>query len=144
MDQEFWSEGDEYYEDCGSAPEGFTSEPRLTIDRYDQWRQAFAWIESLRLLRQNWDGDGASPPSSLCVATALRTLNMSRIANDFPPSRIVPGLDGAIIIEWHRPNYYLEAEISEPGTVEWMEKLNNQPARHCEWNLSGEMKLEAT
>lgn len=64
-------------------------------------------LESLRLLKSNWDSYGAASISPEAIATASQFLQPD----------IVPTSQGGIQLEWHNFGIDLEIEITPAGKV---------------------------
>ena len=95
------------------------------------WDRRLEDLLSIRSLRDDWDGDGAEAPIPELMDTAIALLGWFRRSGHFPvPSRIVPSPNGTVVIEWESPDMYLEAEITTPSTVEWMEQKEGQEPQH--------------
>ncbi|MBI3273184.1 MAG: hypothetical protein HYZ53_29610 [Planctomycetes bacterium] len=95
-----------------------------------------------RGLREDWDGMGASAIRPELADAAIRWLqDMRRTERAVPPSRVVPGRDGEVLLEWQGAGCYLEVEIATPDRAEWMLVVPGQAAQHQELSpLSGHVE----
>lgn len=93
----------------------------------------------VRALGDDWDGQGAAAPRPDVVDSALRwILEMRANPRAVLPARVVPGVDGGIVLEWQAGASRLEVEISRPDRVEWMRTVPGQGTEHGEMqSLSG-------
>src|SRR5687767_6290040 len=75
-------------------------------------------------LSDDWDGEGADAPSAGVVQTALHLVRAIWERGDWPPpSRVSVTSDGTIVLEWRILDSYVEAEIENPGSANWMVKM---------------------
>jgi hypothetical protein len=94
----------------------------VSIDTDESWCQCLDQLESLRLLADNWDGDGAIPiPQEIADTAECYVLELRR-SGHAPPTAIVASPAGNVVIEWDSVTRYVEAEIEAPGVIELMEK----------------------
>lgn len=95
-----------------------------------QWDGILAELTRLRELEPDWDGQGADAPNAENLDRALAWVQeMSDRQRALPPSKVVPGVAGEVHLVWQGPGFYLEAEISKPGQVEWLSAVEGQPTR---------------
>jgi hypothetical protein len=99
----------------------FTSD--YTTDE-TEWQDRIAEIEAMYSLEDDWDGEGSPAPATELVAAAVWFAKDLQANNETPPDRVVPGVDGTILFEWHTPQGYREVELETPMTAEnrWIEK----------------------
>jgi len=100
-------------------------------DRENPWADIAVQVDGLRHLKDDWDDCGAKAPSPTVIDAAVCLLNRLLAKGDGPPTRIVPNVDGHVVIEW-RMGYgdYLEAELTSPSRIEWMRIAPDLPTRH--------------
>jgi hypothetical protein len=100
------------------------------------WDRVFGEIEGIRVLGDDWNGQGAEAPSPANVEWARDWVRqMQCYPQAIPPSRAVPGVSGEVYLEWRGASFYLVAEISSPARVEWMLSVPGTPNRH--WVTEG-------
>ena len=68
-------------------------------------------LEHLRKLKQNWDGEGASPISFECCISSLMFL-LESASNETPAPQIIPTSGGGLQLEWHVDGIDLEIRFS--------------------------------
>jgi hypothetical protein len=85
------------------------------------WQPAIQKIIGFQHLEDDWDDSGAKAPSrelldsAVALACALCKTGME------PPSRVVPGVTGTVLLEWQLPDgTYGEVEIVRPLFAEVM------------------------
>jgi hypothetical protein len=81
------------------------------------------WVRDLRRIvsyQDDWDGNGAVAPSPEVLRTVRQFMDRWSREDRLPPGRIVASPAGSVVLEWREGGRYLEAEIDEPGTIEWM------------------------
>lgn len=86
-----------------------------------QWIDRFAELIMLGRNEKNWDGHGAAKADREIVKAAISLFfACERSQSDNPPSACMLSPDGAIVITWHRGEFYIEAELRSPHEAEWM------------------------
>jgi hypothetical protein len=73
-------------------------------------------LEHLMGLPHDWDGYGSVPISEETRTTVLKLLYNVLSPNDALPS-LVPGSDGGVNVEWHRPGLTFEVEVEPSGRL---------------------------
>lgn len=102
-----------------------------------RWESVLQKVAEFARLGDNWDGCGASRPSPELLASALGLAYVLIEQGVPPPSRVVPGLDGAVVSEWQEPDgAYIDIEIVRPFFAEVMMVEPGRPAKH--WTLPTE------
>lgn len=140
MDNQIWTTVEDVAgNNWGSSSEAFSAPIAGQVVDRERWHAAYKMLARLSALHQNWDEDGAPAPSPLCLATARRLLEKIEQETGSAPDRIVPAPGGEILIEWHAPGFYLEAEIATPWIVEWMKQVGDGPVQHWDWDLLDEL-----
>ena len=76
-----------------------------------EWSDVTDDLLRLRLLEDDWDGQGADAPAPSVVDAALNVANDLRTAGMPPADRAVAGVNGTVFFEWHHPKQYLEIEV---------------------------------
>ena len=84
------------------------------------WDLRLSDLLSIRRLSDDWDGEGAEAPGPELVDLAITLLDRWRASGVAVPERIVPSPNGTVVIEWQWPHAYLEADVINPRTIEWM------------------------
>jgi len=114
-----------------SGPAATGSENGPFAEQNLQWNQITADLLRLRQLEDDWDGQGASAPAPDNVESALEWVRQMRsFTQAIPPSQVVPGVTGEVLLVWQRESFFLEAEICQPGRVEWMLAVTGLPTKH--------------
>jgi hypothetical protein len=120
-------------------PNGAKADPEPARDAGDNsaaWDRLIDELQRIRMLGDDWDGQGAEAPSAGNVDWAGDWVRqMRRYPQAIPPSRAVPGVVGEVYLEWQGPSFYLVAEISAPARVEWTLSVPGEPNRH--WLTEG-------
>jgi len=94
-----------------------------------RWTRAEERLLVLRRLEADWDGLGADAPNPELVDSAVQFLAAFRRENPGrPPDSVVAGPNGQIVFEWQLDGLLFEAEMEEPGIVEWLRKEPGGPA----------------
>lgn len=103
----------------------FAPTNQIRASNADSWDSIISKISKLKWLGCDWDGEGAIAPSEELVESAILLAKYLRSKRMLPPSRIMPGIDGAVAMEWQRVGeiehldivrpYYLERYSSAPG-----------------------------
>lgn len=82
------------------------------------WFPRIRDLLALSGLEEDWDGQGAEALPAERVEEAIKVA-LDLIAQGVPPAdRVIAGVNGSILFEWHRPAGYLELEITGAGQVE--------------------------
>jgi hypothetical protein len=101
------------------------------------WEPVLQEIVSFHDLGENWDGQGAAPPTHEAMASAIGLANLLHQQGVAPPSRVVPGVAGELDFEWQTPDgTYLDVEIVGWLSAEVMLIEPGMPAKH--WTLPTE------
>ena len=104
----------------------------------DPWRPLVDNLLRIRLLKDDWDGQGAAMPNPVNVDHVLKWLGQMRAyPRAIPPARAIPGVAGEIYLEWQDTGMTLTAEVADPGKIEWTLAVLGRPRRHwvTDWNL---------
>jgi hypothetical protein len=103
------------------------------------WVTVHRQFEALWYLQDGWDGDDARAPDDKLLAGVSELLAELQDGHAPAPSRILPILDGGILIEWTTPDRHLEIEIEEPYCGEIMDIREGAETEHylfC-WRKTG-------
>lgn len=114
----------------GPAPAGVAERKKT-----EPWDQIMDDLISIRTLQGGWDGLNAKAPSAELVDSAIALARRLRQLGMEAPCRVVPGLDGTVLLEWQGNGVYMEAEVTRPYFAECMKIVPGQPAEH--WEISG-------
>ena len=96
----------------------------------DQWNRILSELDNIRNLQDDWDGLGAKAPSAPLVESAVEMARILRAVGSAPPTSVVTGPDGTVLFNWQDELVYLDAEVTRPYFVEWMQVIPGQLARH--------------
>lgn len=105
------------------------------------WLQVVvADINSAALLPYNWDSYGAEPLRRKAALHGLELLQ--RVDFGGPAPWVAPSPDGGLHLEWSKPGFGLELEISEDGDVEVVFQAGEEIT---EWRTSvlGDPRLQS-
>ena len=98
------------------------------------WHPAIQKIVTFQDLHDDWDGQGAKAPDLALLESSVGLAYLLAGRGMPPPDRVVPGLEGSVIMEWQEPGgTYREIEIVERFFAEVMVLEPGKPARH--WTL---------
>ena len=100
-----------------------------TIDPQQRWQDVFHDLSKLRNLKEDWDGDGAQVPDPEILVSTWHLLVAKWQASIRAPDRVMPTIDGSIIVEWQENDGLIEYEIDEPGSAEVMFTTGNAAPR---------------
>jgi len=97
------------------------------------WHEAVVILEGFRDLTDDWDGNGADPPSTEIISAAITWLKQMPLLDHraIPPTQIVPGSLGEVLFIWQSESQFIEAEIEQPDAVEWMVKVGDADPEFC-------------
>lgn len=87
----------------------------------DLWPKRLDELLRIRTLMDDWDGLGALAPSTALVDSAIILADQLLRAGIDPPSRVVAGVNGTVILEWQQDGVYTEIEVTEPYRAECVE-----------------------
>ncbi len=100
----------------------------------DLWESAIDEIVALLNLGENWDGLGAKPPTREVAAAAIGLAYLLQERGAEPPTRIVPGPQGSIVLERQEADgTYCEVEVLRPLYAEVMLIEPGKPPQH--WTI---------
>jgi len=100
------------------------------------WNHIAGELARIRELRDDWDGQGATAPLAENVEAAVKWVqDMRGYPQAIPPSQVVPGVTGEVVLIWQKEAFFLEAEICKPTQVEWMLAVPDQSNKH--WVTNG-------
>jgi hypothetical protein len=103
-----------------------------------RWNRIVADLERLRNLEPDWDGQGSLPVDSANIERAdVWIREMRGWQNALPPTRVLPGTTGEIVLEWCTESLHLAAEISTPDRVEWLLNVPGQAIKQWESDSRG-------
>jgi hypothetical protein len=98
------------------------------------WQPAIQKIIDFQHLKDDWDDNGAKAPSGELLDSAVALAWAFCKTGMEPPSRIVPGVTGTVLLEWQLPDgTYGEVEIVRPFYAEVMMIQPGRPPKH--WTL---------
>ena len=94
----------------------------------------FDRIAQFQNLGDDWDGCGAKAPSYELLVSAVGLACVFRDQGVPAPSRVVPGLNATVLVEWQfQDGGYAEVEVTRPFFAEVMLIEPGEPAVH--WTL---------
>src|SRR6185369_6855744 len=77
-----------------------TQDPPQELGEWDATLDEMAGFQNLG---DNWDGQGAKVPTQELLASAIGLGRLISARGIPPPQRVVPGIEGSIIMEWQEP-----------------------------------------
>lgn len=100
-----------------------------------RWKQILDRLIAISKLEDNWDGEGAEAPDFEIIdsVTELLIKHTELLPH---PNRIVPSVDGAIVVEWQLDGTYLEAEVETTNLAEWMLRTPDGVITHWEERIA--------
>jgi hypothetical protein len=112
-------------------------------DDNQEWQRWNDRLIEMLTLKDGWDGEEAKAPIRELVFSVLDFVNQLRLAKAIPPSRIVAGLEGEVVLEWQSQGEHAELEALRPYEGEWMfERDGEYDFRTYSWPRS--LKVEAS
>ncbi len=94
------------------------------------WRRADDALRAIRLLGDDWDGNGARAPLAGVVDAAIR-IGRRLASQRWPePASLSASPSGSIVMSWQEHNQYLEIEVVSPTRAEWMSVGESGAAIH--------------
>ena len=121
----------------GVALRRATAATGKAVEDAGPWEPTVQKIVEFQHLGDDWDGLGAQAPSPELLASAVGLAYLLYEKGIDPPHRVVPGLEGSVILEWQDPDgTYADIEILRPLFAEVMVIERGQPAKH--WTLPTE------
>jgi hypothetical protein len=98
-----------------------------------QWDRLLHDLRRLRGLQDDWDGQGAQALNPANVDKAVTWVqDMRSWHRALPPTDVLPGTLGEVVLEWRGDAYHIAAEISTPSRIEWLLNLPDQPIKQWE------------
>ena len=95
------------------------------------WDKVMRELEAMRELEDDWDGLGARGPTAEIIDSAIGLAHLLHGRSMDAPTRVVPGPEGTVILEWQDPDgSYSEVEVVRPFYAEVMAIEPGKPARH--------------
>lgn len=99
------------------------------MNTLDIWKNCLDKIQSFSTFED--------PVSDDIIKTANNLINFLQNSNPNNPPSLVTSMSGFILFVWHLPQEkYIEAEISLPNVIEWMENKGENKFEHWNWNLN--------
>lgn len=99
-----------------------------------KWDSVINSITNMQLLKSNWDGNGATPPSGSLIRSVIELATHLKSRHNLPPTRVSPIVDGGIALEWQVGDkfyhwefllpYLAEAFTSIPGAQPKFEEID--------------------
>jgi hypothetical protein len=83
-----------------------------------RWERILEELRRLRRLEDDWDDQGATALDPANVDQAIAWVQeMRRWHRALPPTHVLPGTTGEVVLEWRGDAFHLAAEISTPSRV---------------------------
>ena len=100
-----------------------------------KWDALIREIGQMRRLGDNWDGAGGMGPSGPTVDWAIRMAQSFRDRTAPPPSRVMPGVTGSVLLEWQSDGHLVQFEIPRPYAIELFDASQGQPPTYEEFEF---------
>jgi hypothetical protein len=91
----------------------------------DRLRVALDYVDSLRALKENWDGYGAAAPDPEILMSAASMLTSYAYEGGVPIPNISPTRTGGILLDWAADAHELEVELVTKAAASYV-YLNTQ------------------
>jgi len=90
----------------------------------DAWDQLIDELLRIRLLKDDWDGEGSEAPHPALVHGAIKLAQALKAGRNTPANRVSVSVNGTVYFEWYTPLGYQEIEVTSPLDAEsrWVEK----------------------
>jgi hypothetical protein len=99
------------------ATAGLITDDTLRPDG-ESWATRIDDLLRVRVLEDDWDGQGSPAPDPALVDGSIRLAVLLRDAGCTPPDFAIAGSGGTVLFEWHTPLGYLEIEVESPTVAE--------------------------
>ena len=96
----------------------------------DQWCEMLSDLVGMRNLQNDWDGLGAVAPSPDLLESSIEWARHLQWRGQSAPSSVFAGPNGTILFNWQDENGYLDAELTEPHHIQWMQIIPGRAAQH--------------
>jgi hypothetical protein len=117
------------------TPSGNGAQAVRPLSGEARWREVMDRLRSFERLEENWDGFEANPPSAALIESTALLAQELKARGAPPPSRVVPGKNGSVVLEWQKQGAYAEIEVCQPGYAEGLLAVPGKPADHWEVNF---------
>jgi hypothetical protein len=98
------------------------------------WKKCIDSLLKIRLLENDWDGQGSEAPPPELVDSAIILAVLLRQQHIEPPTTTVQSVQGTVLMEWQWPDQTtLEIDVIEPNLADVFLMVPNQQAQH--WQL---------
>jgi len=109
----------------------------------DGWKRCIDNLLEIRLLEDDWDGQGTEAPTPELVDSAIILAVLLRQAYLAPPCRTVQSLNGGVILEWQwHDQTTFEIEVVEPFVADVYQLVCGQPPQH--WQVGNSSSAPAS
>lgn len=99
------------------------------------WDAAVDELLRYRMYDEDWDGNGAAAIPPELVDSAIRLCTRFRRDGLPPPSCVLPGVNGTVVLEWTTPGERLKVEVIEPNLAEALRSFSGEPIRMIQWRF---------
>ena len=121
----------------GVSPAGHDAgKPSLGASEADGWKRCIDALLEIRLLEDDWDGQGSPAPVPEVVDSALILAVLLRHKHVKPPGRTVQTVQGTVLFHWQWPDATMfEIDVTEPDVADVFLMAPNRPCQH--WQIGG-------
>jgi hypothetical protein len=121
-----------HYTMNGKAPQ--TGDGKDHASEAEGWKKCIDSLLKIRLLENDWDGQGSEAPPPELVDSAIILAVLLRQKHIEPPSATVQSVQGTVLMEWQWPDHTtLEMDVIEPNLADVFLMIPGRPAQH--WQL---------
>src|SRR5262249_55025328 len=99
-------------------PDGALPAGTRSRDEAHEWHKRIEQLRRIRSLPEEWDGEGCHAPDSAMVDAAVALVDDLVTSGCLPADRVLLGVRGPIVLEWHSRDRYVEIEVTSPRTAE--------------------------
>ena len=109
----------------------------------EAWRKCIDDLLTIRLLEDDWDGQGSEAPAPELVDSAIILAVLLRQKGIEPPCRTVQGVTGNVVLEWQwGQKTTAEIEVIEPYVADVYVMVPGQEV--VQWQILGAGSREDT
>lgn len=100
------------------------------------WDERIDQLLAIRLLDDDWDGQGSPAPAVEVVDSALVLALLLRRDGVDPPTGVVQGVGGEVVFDWQSADKYVEVEVTGPYTADAFIHVPGRPLKHVPVNAN--------
>jgi hypothetical protein len=109
-------------------------EDKAYVSEAEGWKKCIDSLLQIRLLEDDWDGQGSEAPPPELVDSAIILAVLLRQKHVEPPCTTVQSVQGTVLLGWQWPDRTtLEIDVIEPNRADVFLMAPNQQTQH--WQL---------